>query len=156
MKNDPYTLTVALSKAGDAKGELYMDDGYTFAHEKGELVWRGLEAKTDKKTSHLVLSSRDLAREKPDMTVNQVDLVAYDASQNSYAKSIANVRFEKVVILGLGNMPKSIKTGDGRIPQWSWTNGVKAKSGKDGEASVLVIKDPGLLVTKDWELIIEQ
>jgi alpha 1,3-glucosidase len=155
MRKDPYTLTIALSKAGNAKGELYMDDGDTFSHEKGDLIWRGLEASTDKKIGAMRLVSRDLAKERPAEAVNGVDLVQYDPLQNSYVKSVQHVRFEKIVVLGLSGKPKAVKTSDGKTVQSNWTDGEKAKGKKEGVASVLVIKDPGLLVSRDWELIVE-
>ena len=36
MARDPYTLVVSLSKAGTARGSLYLDDGESFAYENGE------------------------------------------------------------------------------------------------------------------------
>ncbi|KAJ7840497.1 glycosyl hydrolases family 31-domain-containing protein [Mycena olivaceomarginata] len=50
MKLDPFTLRVALSKAGSARGELHLDDGVTHSHEKGQFVWREFAAQTTKKT----------------------------------------------------------------------------------------------------------
>lgn len=36
MSNDPYTLTIALNNAGNAKGSLYIDDGESFDYLNGE------------------------------------------------------------------------------------------------------------------------
>lgn len=44
MANDPYTLVFALSKLGSAKASLYMDDGESFAYQKGESVLINYEA----------------------------------------------------------------------------------------------------------------
>lgn len=32
MKKDPYTLTIAVNKLGNADGELYIDDGETYIY----------------------------------------------------------------------------------------------------------------------------
>lgn len=41
MAGDPYTLVVALDKKGCAEGELFLDDGKSYAYESGEYVLRG-------------------------------------------------------------------------------------------------------------------
>src|SRR3954453_8534082 len=46
MRHDPFTLRIALDKNGKARGELYLDDGETFAHWDGEIVWREFTAST--------------------------------------------------------------------------------------------------------------
>lgn len=40
MAKDPYTLAIALDKAGTASGELYVDDGESYEYEKGAFVLR--------------------------------------------------------------------------------------------------------------------
>lgn len=40
MVNDPYTLVVALDEGGKAEGDLYLDDGHSFAFTKGEYLHR--------------------------------------------------------------------------------------------------------------------
>lgn len=43
--HDPYTLVIALDSAGEARGELYWDDGATFSYVSGEYGWAGFEFK---------------------------------------------------------------------------------------------------------------
>lgn len=43
MKHDPFTLVVAVSKYGKARGELYVDDGETYNYLKGEYVHQKFE-----------------------------------------------------------------------------------------------------------------
>ena len=43
-KHNPFTLRVALDTAGNARSELYLDDGEMYANERGDMVWRGLIA----------------------------------------------------------------------------------------------------------------
>lgn len=43
MKNDPYSLIVALGEDGNASGDLYIDDGESVHHQNGELLYTKLE-----------------------------------------------------------------------------------------------------------------
>jgi alpha 1,3-glucosidase len=40
MANDPFTLVVALDANGKAVGDLYIDDGRSFAFTKGQYLHR--------------------------------------------------------------------------------------------------------------------
>lgn len=40
MVNDPFTLIVALDEGGKASGDLYLDDGHSFAFTKGAYLHR--------------------------------------------------------------------------------------------------------------------
>jgi len=155
MKKDPYTLTIALSKAGKAKGEVYIDDGASFSYEKGNIVWRGFKAQTDKKSGTLVLTSKDLVSSHPKNAVSGVELASYNP-QNSFAKDIATVRVERVIVLGFPNKPKSVKDGAGKAIEWQWVDGERARGKKEGISSILVLKDPGLFITRDWSIYIEE
>lgn len=154
MKFDPFTLRVALSKEGSARGELYLDDGETFSHQEGQFVWREFAAeKPSKKSKGVTIKSRDLGAQKPGEAVDHVALATYD-SGNEYAKRIASVRVEKVVVLGLAGKPTRVSVG-GKELQWSFTPGVAASEKSEGAASELVIKDPKLPVAADWEILVE-
>lgn len=155
MKNDPFTLRVALSKAGTARGELYLDDGESYSHQQGQFIWREFVAEKEgtKKSKTLKISSRDLAAEKPNDAVDGVALKSFNPS-NDYAKSIANVRVEKIVLVGLSSKPSSVKVEGGEELVWEYTPGVSASEKKEGTPSLLMIKDPRVLVTKDWAIVI--
>lgn len=155
MKKDPFTLRVALSKAGSARGDLYLDDGETYSHEKGQFVWREFIAeKPTKKARTIRLSSKDLGVERPNEAVDGVELKAFNPA-NEYATSIAEVRVEKVIVLGLNAKPTSIKVEAGEDLVWDYTPGVAASEKKEGTASVLTIKDPKVSIVKDWDIIIQ-
>ena len=155
MKRDPFTLRVALGKDGSARGELYLDDGETFSHQQGQLVWREFVAeKPAKKSKGVRISSRNLAAQKPAEAVDHVALATYD-SGNAFAKAIADVRVEKIVVLGLAAKPSSVTVGGGKELQWTYTDGVAASEKKEGTASVLVIRDPKLAVASDWEILVK-
>ncbi|KAF9066549.1 alpha-glucosidase [Rhodocollybia butyracea] len=151
MKHDPFTLRVALSKSGTARGELYLDDGVTYSHQQGELVWREFVAEPSAKTTRI--SSKDLASANPSQTVDGVMLETYNP-KNAFVKEIEEVRVEKVVVLGLSNKPKSVKVENGAELYWEYIPGVPASDKKEGTSSVLHIKDPKVIVTEDWAIVI--
>jgi alpha 1,3-glucosidase len=155
MSKDPFTLRVALNKAGTARGELYLDDGVTYSHEKGDFIWREFIAeKPTKKASKIRISSKDLGAAKPGEAVDGVALATFNPA-NEYAKSISGVRVEKIMVVGLSAKPKSVKVEGGEELVWSYIPGVGAAEKKEGTASVLEIKDPKVLVTQDWAVVIE-
>jgi len=155
MKNDPFTLRIALSKAGTAHGELYLDDGETYSHEKGNFVWRGFVAeKPMKKVRTIRISSKDLGVAKPSEAVDGVVMKTFNPT-NDYANSIQEVRVEKIIVLGLAAKPTSVRIEAGDDLVWSYTPGIGAAEKNEGGASVLAIKDPKVLVTQDWAIVIE-
>ncbi|KAG6873139.1 hypothetical protein C0995_002513 [Termitomyces sp. Mi166 len=155
MNRDPFTLRVALSKTGTAHGELYLDDGVTYAHQEGNFVWRGFVAeKAPKKSRAIRVASKDLGAARPNEAVDGVALRTFNPA-NEYAKSIADVRVEKVVVVGLSEKPKNVKVENGVELAWDYTPGVTAADKKEGVAGVLSIKDPKVLITQDWAIIIE-
>ncbi|KAG6910408.1 hypothetical protein DXG01_010763 [Tephrocybe rancida] len=155
MNLDPFTLRVALSKTSTARGELYLDDGVTYAHQQGQFVWREFVAeKAPKKSRAIRIYSKDLGAARPTEAVDGVALQTFNPS-NSYAKSIAEVRVEKVVVVGLTDKPKSVKIEGGKELAWEFAPGIAATDKKEGVASILHIKDPKALVTQDWAIIIE-
>lgn len=154
MNRDPLTLRVALNKAGTARGELYLDDGESYNHMKGQFVWREFVAEKSSKSKTLLLSSRDLGAAKPNEAVDSVALQIYDPA-NDYAKSIAEVRVEKIVIVGLSAKPSSVKVQGGQELIWEYVSGVASGEKKEGVASLLVIRDPKVLIIKDWSIEIE-
>ncbi|KAI0667109.1 alpha-glucosidase [Trametes maxima] len=152
MKHDPFTLRVALGKDGSARGELYLDDGETYSHHDGNFVWREFAAA--KKGKGVRLSSKNLAAQKPAEAVDSVALASY-SNDNNFAKSIAGVRVEKIVLLGLSAKPSSVSVEGGKELQFTFTPGVAASDKTEGTASVLVIKDPKLSITGDWEIVVQ-
>ena len=80
MVYDPYTLVVALDNAGQASGELYMDDEHTFDFKQGKFCLR-----------RFVFSKGTLKGEAVTSGFAPVNTV------------------ERVVILGLGAAPSAVK-----------------------------------------------
>ena len=155
MRLDPFTLRVALDQKSAARGELYLDDGETFSTKKGHIVWREFVAeKPSKKPKTLRISSHDLAQRKPGDAVDGVALTSIQSS-NDFAKSIEHVRVEKIIIFGLSSKPNIVKVEGGSDVEYVYTDGVVASGRKEGAASVLVIKDPAVAISRDWAIVVE-
>jgi mannosyl-oligosaccharide alpha-1,3-glucosidase len=156
MKKDPVTLRIALDKTGfAARGELYLDDGETYAHQQGELIWREFIASKAEKKKVLAIRSVDLvSRAGGEGAVDGVTLSAYDP-QNAFARDIAGVTVERIVVLGLESRPKSVKLENGKVLQWSFNEGTSAKGKKSGTASILTIKTRDVYIVEDWSIAVE-
>ncbi len=140
MWQDPFTLIVALSKEGIARGQLYLDDGVGYGFEQGEYVWRGFTFSSG------VLRSTDMT---PKSSTARVPY----SENNGWAQAIGHVKVEKIIVLGLINEPKSVEI-TGESAQWTWEKGAAASGKKEGAASRLVIKNPGVGVVSGWEVVI--
>jgi mannosyl-oligosaccharide alpha-1,3-glucosidase len=173
MHQDPFTLKVALDREGEgARGEVYLDDGVGYGFREGGVVWREFVVESVDNTGKakgkgrgkgkgkgkggktLKLSSRDLTPLHPSTTVDDVTLTHYTPT-NSFAQSIKSVRVERVVVLGLASKPVSVTVeGEGRELKWEYTPG-DGRGREGGKASVLEVKDPRVLITKDWDIVIQ-
>jgi alpha 1,3-glucosidase len=160
MWQDPYTLVVALSKEGTARGELYSDDGDSFAFQQGEFVWRGFEFSSIT-AGRAVLRSVDLASHRPKDIEGLIstataanDAVATYSPANGWAERIAHVRVERVVVLGLKASPRRV-TVDGEPVEFDWQKGLEAAGRREGRASELTLKNPPVKIASDWEIRFE-
>jgi mannosyl-oligosaccharide alpha-1,3-glucosidase len=151
MHHDPFTLRIALDRQGQARGNLYLDDGETYKHRDGELVWRAFAAERDGRL--LKLTSQDLVSDRLSQTVDGVVLPRYDPT-NPFAKDIQNVRVERIFVLGLSSPPKSVEMDGGEELRWDYSSGLGHAEGKEGEGGVLIIKDPKAAVIKDWSILV--
>ncbi|KIY46198.1 glycoside hydrolase family 31 protein [Fistulina hepatica ATCC 64428] len=150
-KRDPFTLRVALDHQGHANGTLYLDDGDSYDYHEGGFIWREFAAKRVKTT--ITLSNNDHGARKPGEAVAGVDFQTYSPG-NEFAQSAANVRVEKVVVLGLTGKPVSVTLGGVELA-WEYTPGYGWLERQDGgKASVLTIKDPKVPIAKYWEIVI--
>jgi len=154
MKLDPFTLRVALDNQSNARGELYLDDGETYAHEQGNIVWREFKAEASKKGKGITLRSLDLAAAHPGVAVDGKVPSEYKGT-NDFATSISVVNVERIVILALGGKPTAVSIDRETFLEWNYHNGVAATGGKEGVASILTIENPGVLVSSDWNIVIE-
>jgi alpha 1,3-glucosidase len=128
MKWDPYTLVIALSSSGLAKGELYVDDGETFDYQQGAYLHRSFEF------ANGALESKDIGS-KGKLT-------------EKYTKSMKSVGVEKIIIVG------APKTWEGKT---SVKVGKEIASlefhGEEGNAAAwAVVKAPKIAIGEDWKI----
>jgi alpha 1,3-glucosidase len=150
MWQDPYTLIIALSKSGEAEGQLYSDDGTGYGYEGGEYVWRRFslslfakgKGKGKKGGKGRVLRSERHPESK-------------EKEQNGWADKVGHVSVEQVVVLGLEEAPRDVKGPRGEKVEWTWEAGAAAEvsgKGEEERASRLVLKKPGVGIVGDWEI----
>ncbi|OCF36365.1 alpha 1,3-glucosidase [Kwoniella heveanensis BCC8398] len=148
MWQDPVSLVIAVSKEGKATGQLYLDDGVGYTYAQGEFVWRkfDFDGKSLKSTNRSPSSSATSG-------VASTAVAAYDEN-NPWAQTISHVKIGDITILGLSKRPSSIKGPDGQL-NWTWESGVAGSGRKGGAASKLVVKNPGVGVVSDWEILFD-
>ncbi|CAG8548749.1 3175_t:CDS:10 [Ambispora leptoticha] len=144
MRLDPLTLLVGIDQNGEAKGSLYMDDGETYNYQNGDYIHRNL---TYSSYSKLISTSFPIS-----------------GDNTNFVKSIKDVRVERVIIIGLSKKPTKIlayhndennevNNNQGLTFTWGQKDvlgtGVTFTNTND---QVLVIKDPKVLVWRDWTI----
>lgn len=128
---DPYTLVITPTSAGTAKGNLYMDDEITLAHDHGAYVHRVFEFSSGKLT----------CRAAPQ------DPVARSATKYDPANTV-----ERVVIADQFSAPRKVKVVAGHGAEMSlyelnWTY--------DAANRVVTLKKPDVKLNEDWEITLE-
>jgi len=152
MKFDPFTLRVALDGNESASGELYLDDGESYNHEKGDLVWRLFNASKVSKRKLKISSENYVALTAGAHVVHGVETVPV-TGDNSFAETIAGVRVERIMVLGVADKPTKITLENGATElDWEYQPGVGAKGKKEGTAGLLVIRDPAVRIVDDWSI----
>ncbi|KAF8886032.1 glycoside hydrolase family 31 protein [Infundibulicybe gibba] len=91
--------------------------------------------------------SKDLALARPGEAVDGVSLKEFNPG-NTFANSIADVRVEKIVVVGC-------ETEGGGALVWNYTPGITSAESKEGTAGILTIKDPKAFVTRDWAIMVQ-
>ncbi|KAI8867416.1 hypothetical protein GQ42DRAFT_56104 [Ramicandelaber brevisporus] len=136
MARDPFTLTIAVNNSGKARGELYVDDGFSYDFEtKNDFVHR--EFSFEKNT----LSSAPVVAETNGHSMST------DTAVGQYVRNVASaLKIERIIILGLKRAPTGVKINvdgseqsDARY-EWSSKN------------KVLVVHNPALPVASNWSI----
>ena len=155
MHRDPFTLRIALDGSLTARGEIYLDDGVTYAYKEMATTWRGLAIEKVSKGAELRLSNTDRAAATPNSAVEGTAITEF-RPENPFQSGLASVRVERVIVLGLPGQPKRVAVEGGRELEWEYVPGVtaaKKRGDSDGSvASVLTVKDPGVGVATDWAI----
>lgn len=135
MTGDPYTLVVALDADGAAAGELYVDDGTSFAYRRRDaFVWRRF------------VFARDDARRA---ALRSLELAAPGAAADDDAAWRA-ATVERVVVAGLAAADVAsvtLRAVDGRREPLRFE--------ADGAHSRVVVHNPRLPIAQDWEIVFE-
>lgn len=157
MRNDPYTLQIALDSNGNATGYLYDDDGFTFEYLDGHFIRRRFEMR----------SARELS-----------NLDARPASAQPNTKFRTPCVVERIVILGFTRKPSVIRLQSHiqhSTPSQRIMTTVDARHGSVADPAVsgsveveqvfdfefdapsqrLVIRRPWLPIDKQWSILIE-
>ena len=117
MKNDPYTLFVALDADGTATGELYMDDEVTFSHETRQEFVLATFVATFKGASASIVSSVEVG----------------SGWKTSLDEIALHRMIERIVIMGVSTPPSNVNA-----------NGESLGFTFDRDTKVLVCDSPGL------------
>jgi len=133
MQDDPYTLYVALSIYQKSEGDLYMDDGRSYAFQKGQYVYKRFEF------DDYVLTSKSV--QLPEMA---------DADPSYRPEN----RIERIVVLGFAGGPKGWRASmnvDGKKIELDAAPG-KMYVGEHGGDVALVIRSPPINAADDFEI----
>jgi alpha 1,3-glucosidase len=134
MKWDPYTLVVVLDKDGKADGSLYVDDGETFDFESGAYIHRQFTF------SGSTLSSEDIGSK--------------GKKTAEYLKAMAEVRVEKVIIVGAPaewqEKASATVTKDGGKSETPAA--LHWYAAQDGKGAYAVVKDPHVSIGNGWKI----
>ena len=144
MRKDPFTLRVALDVDGAASGRMYLDEGEGYGHTNGEFVWRVFGAEMQKKKSRQ-LRIWNNNRANPGVAL-------YDPT-NAFAQTVSGIRVERVIVIGVGARPAAVTIVGGPEVEWEWEEGTGFGATAEGRAGVLVLRDPGVGIADDWEIV---
>lgn len=127
MENDPYTLVIALNSSREAEGELYIDDGKSFAFEQGAYIHRRFIFSNGKLTSlDLAPSALGKSQSITDCTVERILLLGQSPGHKGALVEPSNQKAE------VEDGPLMLRPG--RSP------------------SVPTIRKPGVRITDDWTI----
>ncbi|KAI9616605.1 hypothetical protein H4Q26_011004 [Puccinia striiformis f. sp. tritici PST-130] len=162
MWKDPITLVVALDKDGQSTGTLYLDDGESFNHERGQFLYKRFSIKKESSGGFVLSSSEAVAPSLKSTHEALRSTLAQYQPDNNWIKKIGSVKIEKVIILGLPGQPTCVKVSgrsDGLAHKYvaGLASSVKlAKmTGLGKRASVLEIKNAAVKVVDDWSIQID-
>lgn len=126
MAHDPYTLIVALDKAGYAEGDLYIDDGHSFAFEDGTFL-------------HVHFKFRG------------EELESYNHSGNPVA-TLGSFLIEKIVILGLAGDLGTYRVFEASSKRSLQTEKGPLSLEPKCPHLALVVKKPDVKITDQWKI----
>jgi len=127
MADDPMTLVVALDVAGEAEGELYMDDGHSYSYRSGAFIRR-----------RFTFSKGRLA------------CTSAGAGGGDFATAVA---VERVVLLGLeGGAWKASVEGTGAAVAVEAGHASLGPAAPGAAPQAMILRKPDLPVAADWAI----
>jgi alpha 1,3-glucosidase len=134
MRWDPYTLVVVLDKAGNAEGELYVDDGETFDFQAGGYIHRSFQYSS----AAMTLTSENIGT-KGKLT-------------DKYLRSMKKVGVEKIIVIGAPGSwagKTTVKAVEGsstvEVP-------LEYYLAEGGKAAWAIVKNPKVAIGADWQI----
>jgi alpha 1,3-glucosidase len=151
MRDDPFTLYVALSTNGTANGDLYYDDGSTFKYQDGEYIYRRFS-----------FNGKELSNKQGDLKelIQSDSAVVADASfvpaVGSYEQNVVNT-VERVIVSGYSKAPSKVSLVFEE--ETTSADDVQLRSVLDFDYDTttkrLVIRKPNAKVIDTWKILIE-
>ncbi|KZL87529.1 glycosyl hydrolase family 31 [Colletotrichum incanum] len=134
MRFDDYTLVVSVGKDGKAEGELYVDDGDSFDHEKGQYIYRKFNL------AGSTLASSDAEGR---------DIKSVKAG--SWLKAMKEVYVDKIIIVGApGALNKKEVTVESEGKTWAVP--VQYHAAEKDRAAYAVVGRVGARIGDDWSI----
>lgn len=118
MKDDPYTMIITLNRSKQAKGTLYADDEKTYDYRSGKYIYANIEFKNNVIKSRFIDSS-----------------AAYKTPE----------WFERIIIVGLGKIPKSATLSTESTQR-------QLEIVKHSNPNAFVIRKPAMSLMENWEI----
>lgn len=136
MTTDPLTLIIALDKNGNAQGDLYIDDGRSFAFQRGQYAYKKF---TFSSKEGVLESTTGILPNMPSVDLTYTSEVVID----------------RIVVLGLQGGPEGwgarLVDVRGTRVQLSVESGpVSVKEGLPDVA--VIVRQPKLAVHNDWRI----
>ncbi|KAK7082721.1 hypothetical protein SK128_025162, partial [Halocaridina rubra] len=126
MRDDPYTLVIALDTEGKAQGTLYMDDEHTFDYRKGKFLYLAL------------------SYERGILTSTRID------PNGTYE---TNSWLERVIVIGLKNQPSKVTLKTSSLGMRDLESNFSA--GDSSHASQLTIRKPGVNMREEFTITLQ-
>ncbi|KAI9360044.1 glycosyl hydrolases family 31-domain-containing protein [Zopfochytrium polystomum] len=121
---DPFTLVIALDAKNSASGQLYVDDGRSYEHEKGAYI-----------LTNFVFANGVLTA-----TTARVD----GAKQPAGLVEKLGSRVERLILTGLKAAPKSVVVKGGSRLEF------QSETLSGGGGVVVTVKDPKVMIGESW------
>ncbi|WFD28597.1 glucan 1,3-alpha-glucosidase [Malassezia nana] len=146
QRRDPFTLYIAMSQAETAEGQLYLDDGQTFAYRDASAF---LARRFSLAREEGVLRLRASALKERDVLVSSSSDAVFQQPGNPFEQEMAKVRVERLILMGWPAPPARVvaTNAQGHTTELEWTH--------DVAAATLEVRDPRLLVAQDWQVVFE-